>query len=297
MNALHSLTPYVVVTPVRDEAPHIARTIRSMLAQTHRPSRWVIVDDGSTDETPTIINQLTQGHDWVTVANTGNETRRLGSAEIFAFERGMAQLTAADEHEFVVKLDGDVAFAADYFERLIGRLAQDPRWGIASGVYREEAEGGWQPVMMPNYHAAGACKVVRRACYEAIGGFVASKGWDTVDEIRAGQLGWRTGHFTDITFDHLKPEGSSMGAMRTHRFHGAIYYQTGGGLAFLVAKAVHRGLTRAPYGMSGVGMLIGFLRPLLARTPRLVSRAEARYYRAMLRRRVADTIWRRLRWR
>ncbi len=291
-----AMPPYVVVTPVRDEARHIAQTIASMLAQTHRPQRWVIVDDGSTDETPQIISRMTQGQRWITVVQTGNESRRLGSAEVIAFDRGLQHIAADETYEFIVKLDGDLCFEADYFTRLIACMAADPRWGIASGVYCEERLGRWEPVTMPTYHAAGACKVVRRACYEAIGGFVASKGWDTVDEIRAGRLGWTTGHFPAIEFHHLKPEGAAMGALRTHHFHGAIYYQTGGDLLFLLAKALHRSLTKSPFMLSGLAMVLGYLQPLLARRSRLVDPGEARYYRAMLRRRLAESLTRRLRW-
>jgi poly-beta-1,6-N-acetyl-D-glucosamine synthase len=291
-----ALPAYVVVTPVRDEARHIAQTIASMLAQTHRPQRWVIVDDGSTDETPQIIACMTRGQAWIVVAQTGNDARRLGSAEVIAFDRGMQRIPADEAYEFIVKLDGDVRFEADYFERLIGRMAADERWGITSGVYCEERLGYWEPVAMPPYHAAGACKVVRRACFAAIGGFVASKGWDTVDEIRAGRIGWKTGHFPDIRFHHLKPEGAAMGALRTHHFHGAIYYQTGGDMAFLAAKALHRSLTKAPFVLSGLAMVLGYVQPLLARRPRLVDTSEARYYRTMLRRRLAESLTQRLRW-
>ena len=107
---------------------------------------------------------------------------------------------------------------------------------------------------MPPYHAAGASKVVRRACFEAIGGFVARKGWDTVDEIRAGLRGWKTGHFPDIQFRHLKPEGVSMGALRPIA-STVIYYQTGGGFLFLLVKAAHRMVSPRPYVIGGLAML------------------------------------------
>jgi poly-beta-1,6-N-acetyl-D-glucosamine synthase len=287
---------YVVVTPVRDEASHIAHTISSMLAQTHRPLCWVIVDDGSTDETPQIIERMTRGHDWIVVAQTGNEARRLGSAEVIAFDRGVACLPSHIAYDFIVKLDGDLRFEPNYFQRLFAHMGDDTSWGIASGVYREQHGDEWLPVAMPLYHAAGACKVVRRACFEAIGGFVTSKGWDTVDEIRAGRLGWKTGHFSEIWFDHLKPEGKAMGALQTHHFHGAIYYQTGGGLLFLLAKAAHRAVTKPPYLLGGLSMLLGYMQPLATRKPRLVSTAEAHYYRSMLRQRFVASVSRRLRW-
>lgn len=288
------LPHYVIVTPVRDEARYIAATLESVKAQTHRPLCWVIVDDGSSDLTPDILREHTQGVPWITVLSTGSAQRKLGSAEVLAFQQGMAALNPALDHEFIVKLDGDLRLPPDYFERLLQRMAAHPDWGIASGVYCESKPGqtGWTPVPMPAYHAAGASKVIRRACYEQIGGFVARKGWDTVDEIRAGLHGWRTGHFDDIRFQHLKPEGMAMGTLRTHVFHGEIYYQTGGGILFLLAKVAHRMVAGHPLVLGGLAMLWGYLVPLLLHRPRLVNQEEARFYRAMLNSRLASPVTR-----
>ncbi len=286
MSSNPPLPPYVIVTPARDEAAYISVTLLSVIAQTHRPLRWVIVDDGSTDRTPEILRRHTRGWQWITVVSTGSRERRLGSAEVLAFQRGLAEIDADLPYEFIVKLDADLRLPPDYFGRLLARMSAEPRLGIASGVYCELARGSWVPVGMPDYHAAGASKVVRRQCFEEIGGFVARSGWDTVDEIRADLRGWRTGHFDDIRFQHLKPEGTAMGRLRTHRFHGDIYYQTGGGPAFLLAKAAHRMVTAQPPVIGGLAMLWGYLLPLLTRRERLVSDAEARHYRAMLNRRL-----------
>jgi biofilm PGA synthesis N-glycosyltransferase PgaC len=295
MTCARALPAYVVVTPVRDEARFIGDTLVSMVEQTHRPLLWVIVDDGSTDRTPEILREHAKNVPWITVVSTGSTQRRLGSAEVLAFQRGFAEIDPDVRYDFIVKLDGDLRLPPTYFERLIARMATHPRWGIASGVYSEQTIGTqasqpWLPVHMPAYHAAGASKVVRRQCFEQIGGFVAKKGWDTVDEIRAGMRGWQTGHFDDIRFLHLKPEGVAMGTLRTHRFHGEIYYQTGGGLLFLLVKAAHRMVRSKPLLLGGLAMLWGYLAPLLSRQQRLVNDDEARFYRALLNRRLTRPV-------
>lgn len=286
------LPSYAIVTPVRDEAGYIAQTIESVIAQSHRPARWVIVDDGSTDQTPAIVRASTSGVNWISVLSTGSQRRNLGSAEIVAFAKGLATIQDMT-FDYLVKLDGDVRLERDYFKQILDRMSSEPRWGIASGVYCEEMGGRWMPVKMPAYHAAGASKVIRRECYQEIGGFVPRKGWDTVDEIRAGLNGWKTGHFPDIQFRHLKPEGVAMGALSTHRFHGEIYYQTGGGVPFLLAKSLHRMCTAKPLLLGGLAMVMGYLAAQLGGTPRLVSTAEARFYRRMLNRRLLNAATRR----
>jgi biofilm PGA synthesis N-glycosyltransferase PgaC len=285
-----ALPPYVIVTPVRDEARFVADTLLSVLAQTHRPLRWIIVDDGSTDGTAQILQWHSQDVPWVSIVSTASTERRLGSAEVLAFQRGLADVPADLQYDFIVKLDADVRLPRNYFERLLGRMAADPQWGIASGVYCESTGGAWLPTPMPSYHAAGASKVVRRTCFEQIGGFVPKKGWDTLDEIRAGLRGFRTGHFDDIRFQHLKPEGMAMGELQTHRFHGDIYYQTGGGALFLLAKVLHRMLHARPLLLGGLAMLSGYILPLVQRRPRLVDDEEARFYRSLLNRRLSRPV-------
>jgi poly-beta-1,6-N-acetyl-D-glucosamine synthase len=161
-----TLPQYVVVTPVRDEARHVVATVRSMRAQAHPPALWVIVDDGSTDATPRLLREATAGAAWIRVVATGSTERRLGSAEVLAFQRGVAEIPPDAAYEYIVKLDGDLDLPADYFARLLRRMEADPRWGIASGRYCEWHDGAWVPIAMPPYHAAGASKVLRRACFE-----------------------------------------------------------------------------------------------------------------------------------
>jgi hypothetical protein len=153
-------------------------------------------------------------------------------------------------------------------------------------VYLESGKGGvWRPVVMPSYHAAGACKVICRGCFEEIGGFVPAAGWDTVDEIRAISKGWKTGHFADLRMKHHKSEGSGIGTIRTSVMHGEIYYRTGGSGLFFLLKFLRRMGTK-PYGVGALALLWGYLRALRERKELLVSQAEAACYRDLLSRRV-----------
>src|SRR4029079_12675839 len=113
-----------------------------------------------------------------------------GSAEAQAFKYGYDSLGTTD-YEFIIKLDGDLSFGPEHLAGVLQRFREDPTLGIASGIYCELSEGDvWKHVRLPWYHAFGACKVVRRSCFEEIGGFRTAPGWDTVDEIRAWHRGW-----------------------------------------------------------------------------------------------------------
>jgi len=283
---LPTLPRYLVVSPVKDEERYVERTLRSMTEQTVLPVRWIIVDDGSADGTADLLHRYARDHAWIQIVTREKRgARQPGSAVMHAFYHGLehADGMACD---YLVKLDCDLELPQNYFETLFARFEQNPRLGIASGVYLEEGPRGWSAIGMPTYHAAGASKVMRAKCFEEIGGFVRERGWDTVDEVRAQVKGWATTHFPDIQFRHLKPEGSGIGNLRTNVMHGDIYFLTGGGPLFFLLKVAHRMVFGSPPLVGGLAMLYGYLRSWLSRRERLVSPVEARHYRRLLNRRL-----------
>ncbi|MGB6729294.1 MAG: glycosyltransferase family 2 protein, partial [Terracidiphilus sp.] len=108
---------YVIITPVRDEEEHLEGTIESVCSQTVLPTEWVIVDDGSSDNTGTIADRYAEMHSWIHVLHRQNRGfRKSGGGVMEAFYDGYNTLQCRD-WDFLVKLDGDLSFAADYFEK------------------------------------------------------------------------------------------------------------------------------------------------------------------------------------
>jgi glycosyltransferase involved in cell wall biosynthesis len=281
---------YIIISPVKDEAAYVEETIRCVLSQTVRPAQWVIVDDGSRDNTRAILEKYRRNHDWIKVIRLQtNVKRQPGSSVIQAFNKGYESIKD-EQIDFIVKLDCDLKFERDYFEKILSRFRDDAKLGIASGVYLEDRGKGFSAVKMPDYHAAGASKVVRTACFKAIGGFIAEKGWDTIDEIKAQLHGWKTGHFKEIIFYHLKNEGTGIGFVRTNRMHGEIYYLTGGSKLFFALKLAHRMVFGTPFLIGGIMMLIGYLSLSIKGTEVLISETEADVYRDLLKKRIMHKI-------
>jgi poly-beta-1,6-N-acetyl-D-glucosamine synthase len=285
-----STDSYVIITPARNEGQYLQKTIDSVVSQTLRPSKWIIVNDGSTDDTGPLVDTAAKMHSWIQAVHRPDRGfRKTGSGVIEAFNSGL-QFVADSPWEFIVKLDCDLTFAPDYFERIIGKFSGAPELGIASGVYLEKRQKSqWREVAMPAYHTAGACKVVRRECFAQIGGFIMDRGWDTVDEIRAMTKGWKTTHFKDLKMKHMKPEGSSIGLWRTNVMLGEIYYLTGGSKFFFTLKLVGRSL-RSPVVVGDIAMLLGYVRMVAKRQRKLVSAEEARCYRALLNARIISQV-------
>jgi glycosyltransferase involved in cell wall biosynthesis len=280
----------VVISPVRDEERYIEATISSMMSQTIKPEKWIIVNDGSTDRTGHIIEEYGRRHDWIRIIHKEDKGfRNPGGGVIEAFNHGYRQVKSLD-HQYVAKLDCDISFHSDYFERLIQEFAKNKKLGIASGIYLEHLNGKWRPISMPSYHAAGASKILRKECFDQIGGFIAMRGWDTVDEIKAQFAGWETCHFKNLKFLHHKIEGTGIGPLKTSNMHGDIYYLTGGSLTFFILKCIHRMLTGRPPVLAGVSMLIGYLSSLASRKPKLLTVQEEKYYKKVLNSRIRESL-------
>lgn len=274
---------YIIVSPVKDEERYLESTLDSVLSQTVKPNLWVLVDDGSRDNTPKILASYASRCSWIKVVRVDRDAeRRPSNAEIRAFQTGFETIQHLD-YSYIVKLDCDLALPPTYFEDILARFRTDEQLGIASGVYLEKSkEGQWLPVKMPWYHASGASKVVRKECFEQIGGFTKFRIWDTADEVRAQMAGWHTRHFEDLQFRHLKYEGSGIGFMKTNALHGEIYYLCGGDPFFFLLKAAHRTITGKPFLLGGFAMIWGYLKAWSSGRGILFSEAEAKFYRRML---------------
>lgn len=255
---------YVVITPVRNEAAFISRTIASMIAQTVRPAQWVIVDDGSTDNTADTVCAQIAGHPWIRLVQRPDRGfRQRGGGVIEAFNEGYNVLTIID-YQFIVKLDGDVSFAPDYFERLLAQFAAQDRLGIAGGTCYVQDGTSWRPEEVDLTHVRGATKMYRRVCFEAIGGLVAHLGWDGVDEWQARTRGWKVQSFLDIPLYHYRPTGAVKGFIRGRIEQGRGAYYMGYHPLFVLARSVRR-MGDRPLVLGGLGLLWGYVSDWLYR--------------------------------
>src|SRR5689334_14683595 len=110
----HNLS-YVLVTPARNEAAHIDRTIRSVLSQTILPTTWAIVSDGSTDRTDEIVKGYLAENPWITFIRMPEHRDRNFAAKVTCFNAGYEVLND-QRYDIIGNLDADTSFSSDYFE-------------------------------------------------------------------------------------------------------------------------------------------------------------------------------------
>ncbi len=269
----------LVITPVRNEADYLPRTIASLVAQTVHPTLWIIVDDGSTDATAEIATQAAAEHDWIRLYRRPDRgVRKVGGGVIEAFYDGVGQ-TRLEDFEFVCKLDGDLELGPTYFQRLFEKFAQDPRLGTASGKCWLVTDTGLQRERTRDDFSLGAAKLYRRTCFEDIGGFVREVMWDGIDCHRCRMLGWRAASFHDdeLQIRHLRRMGSSFRSIHHGRMRwGYGQYYMGTHPLYALAICCYRMLER-PWIVGGVLILAGYLGGHLKKKPRYEDATFRRY--------------------
>jgi poly-beta-1,6-N-acetyl-D-glucosamine synthase len=274
---------YCLITPCRDEATYARRTLDSIVNQTVRPALWVIVDDGSTDETPAILAEYAAKHPFIRVVRREDRGKRaVGPGVVDAFYAGYSTIDPK-AFDYVCKLDLDLDIPERYFETLMARMRAEPRIGTCSGKpYFPGKDGQLVSEACGDEMSVGMIKFYRTACFEQIGGFVREVMWDGIDCHRCRMMGWIACSWDEpeLRFIHLRPMGSSQQGIFTGRMrHGYGQWFMGTGLAYMTASAMFR-MTRPPYLVGGLAMWWGFVWAML----KMKSRYEDHQFRSFLRR-------------
>jgi glycosyltransferase involved in cell wall biosynthesis len=256
----------LLITPCRDEAEHLERTLASVAAQTRPPDLWLIIDDGSTDATPAILDRWAARLPYLEVlrsrrrAPRGDGSDGLAiAAEAVAFNEALGTV-ALGEFSHVGKLDADIELAPDYFRCLIDRFAVESDLGIVGGCLLEDHGRGWRPAGGPDHHVRGALKLYRRDCLEALGGGIQERlGWDTIDEVEARMRGYRTRSLPRPTARHLRPVATRGGILRGRARLGRAAFILRYSPWWVAAKSARMTLER-PLVSGGLAYFWGYLR-------------------------------------
>ena len=246
------------------------QTLDSVIAQTTPPTKWVIVDDGSTDDTPSILADYARQHPWIEVVTRADRGKRaVGPGVIEAFYAGYETIRPQD-FDYVCKLDLDLRLPPKYFELLMQRMAATPQIATCSGKSYIEQGGQLVDENHGDETSLGMTKFYRVSCFEAIGGFVREVMWDGIDCHRCRMMGWIACSWNEpeLRFVHLRPMGSSQAGIYTGRMrHGYGQYFMGTGMLYMAASAASR-IRERPFLTGSLAMFWGWLRSALKGEPR-----------------------------
>jgi len=234
---------YVLITTAYNEGQSIAATIEAVLSQSAVPRKWVIVSDGSTDGTDSIIRQYAaQNHFIEYIRRERNETSANFMSKVHALHKGYSALSGTS-FKFIGILDADITFDSNYYDQIIGKFDENPRLGIAGGFIYERVRDTFRSRPSNSVASvAGAIQLFRRECYETIGGHVPISygGEDWLCEILARKQGWTVMAFPSIVAYHHKPNDAKRGVIKDSMRQGMMDYTVGSHPLFEFMKCIRR---------------------------------------------------------
>jgi glycosyltransferase involved in cell wall biosynthesis len=260
---------YILITAARNEEAFLELTIQSVVQQTVRPLRWVIVSDGSTDRTDEIAGRYAARHDWIEFVRMPERRERNFAGKAGCFNAAYERVRHLP-FDLVGNLDADLTFVPDYYEYLLARFAADPKLGLGGTPFCEEGHT-YDYRFSSTEHVSGAAQLFRRECFEEIGGYVPVKGGgiDVIAVLTARLKGWHTQTFTGRVCDHHRPMSSANYRSRfvANIKLGQRAYRMGFHPLWQIFRSVYQ-MTKRPYVTGGCALAIGYFWSLLCREPR-----------------------------
>ena len=273
--------PYVLISPARNEEKNIEKTIQSMINQTHLPLKWVIVNDGSTDSTASIVRRYLPKYGWIEMIEMPMRRDRSFAAKVNGFNSGYEKVKHLD-YEVIGNLDADLSFEKDYLEFLMCKFAEDLSLGVTGTIFKEE--GGYSSdtdSFEGQTHVAGGCQLFRRKCFEQVGGYIPNRagGIDWIAVTTARMQGWKTRSYREKWFFHHRSLGTAERSVLASGFsYGEKDYYLGGHPVWELFRVFYK-MTKQPYVIGGAALGLGYLWALICRTPRPVSDDLMKFHR------------------
>ncbi|MGB8324087.1 MAG: glycosyltransferase family 2 protein [Candidatus Acidiferrum sp.] len=272
---------YVLITPARNEAAFIELTLKSVVAQTVRPLKWVIVSDGSTDGTDEIVTKYLADNPWIELLRMPERRERHFAGKVHAFNAGYARVKDLP-FEIVGSLDADLSFDSEYFLFLLAKLAENTELGLVGTPFQDGPNKTYDYRFVSIEHVSGACQLFRRQCFEDIGGYQPVKGGgiDHIAVLTARMKGWKTRTFTEKMSIHHRPMGTAERGTFKARFKtGSLDYALGGHPLWELFRTCYQ-MGRRPVLMGGLTLLAGYLWAFVTRAERPISPELVKFRRS-----------------
>ncbi len=273
------MVKYVVISPVRNEEDYLRKTIESLANQTIKPMEWIIVNDGSTDKTEEIIKEYMPKYGWIRLLTLSDRGYYYpGTGVVNVVKKGYETVQTKD-WEYLVKLDCDLSFDKDYFEKLFNEFDKNPKLGIASGCVYLPINNQLIQEAAQTDHPVGASKVYKRQCWDAIDGLKPIPGWDLADLLSAQMNGWETANFFDLVIVHYRLTGSRRKGLFGPKFlQGRFEYRHGYAFLYTCFKSIFH-LFSKPFIIGSIGKVTGYLYAAIIREPYLFEKDMRKFLR------------------
>lgn len=268
-----------IIIPSYNEEKYIEHTLNSLINQTLKPKKIVLVNDNSTDGSEEIMNAFAKAYSYISVVKTNETSQHLpGSKVINAFNTGLKHLNTS--FDIICKFDADLIFPSDYLEKITAVFNNNPKAGIVGGFCHIESQGKWALENLTNKdHIRGALKAYRKECFDEIGGLKPAMGWDTVDELLAKYHQWEILTLEELKVKHLKPTGGTYTKAAKYK-QGEAFYRLRYGFALTTIASLKLAKRKGKFSFF-LDYVKGYLRANRAKKEYLVSEEAGRFIRSL----------------
>ena len=271
---------YVIITPAHNEEAFIEQTIHSMIQQTVRPFKWIIVNDASTDGTANIAEKYTREHPFIKLVNRNREAGRDFGKKVHAFNRGLEELRNLS-YDFIGNLDADITFEPHYFENILREFEADSKLGIGGGIVYTRFTNSFVTYDNTIDSVGGKVQLFRRECFEVIGGYRPLKfgGIDATAEIMARMKGWKVRKsLPNPVFEHRRTGFAHGQPLMAMLRDGRKFYSLGYDPIFYLFRCIYR-LRDYPFLLGSGAALLGYLCSMIRRQPVVLPSEVVAYLR------------------
>jgi len=280
---------YVIITPAKDEAEYIEKTLSSVVKQTVLPEEWIIVDDNSTDNSAEIVQKYRANYSWIKLLKKDvPEEKRLGGAKVVrAFNYGFNNISK-NNYDVVVKLDADLTLPPDYFEFILNEFKKDEKLGLCGGAIVNETRQGLVREKTASYHVRGAFKAYRLTAFKSMGGLRVTFGWDGIDEFLLLEKGWKLKVLDNLIVIHHRVMGTETGQNKYSFRMGILCYHMGYGFLLTLFRAAKRAISINPLLINGFFVVFGYFAGIFAEDELKLPKSTKKFIRHFQYRRIVN---------
>jgi glycosyltransferase involved in cell wall biosynthesis len=272
---------YILLTPCKNEENNLQHLINSIVDQTVKPKLWVIIDDGSTDNTSKIIAKAEKEHLWIKSIQLKPKKRDLGKnlaktlKKGFEFAESLCE-TNNIEYSYLANVDADLRLEETFFGNLINEFEEDPLLGIASGGTKHLIGNKLIQAKLRYDEPSGGHMVIRKKCFDDCDGFPISYNYDSVLKAKARLRGWKTRRFEENIAIECRDVNSAEGYWKGFFNKGEASYYLNHNPIHVLARSI-KYLMKRPFYI-GFAYILGYISFSLMKRDKLPDIEVKKYY-------------------
>ncbi|AKB76160.1 glycosyltransferase [Methanosarcina lacustris Z-7289] len=275
---------YLLITPAKNEEINLPDVSESVTGQKVTPALWIIVDDGSTDETPRVLEGLKAQYSWIHSIRLPPRPRDITFHYSYVCKQGFDH--ALDyckengiEYEYIGLLDADTIPEENYFGKLIGEFEKDSSLGIASGgVYYDVGDNLSREVSDKNL-PRGTGRLWRKSCFLETEGYPVEPSPDSISNTKALLRGWQLKQYADVVEIQTRKTSAGEGLWKGYVKNGWMAYYVDKNLPVVLLNTLYYSLKSPHY--TGIAYLSGYLNSAIKREKKITDMEIRTYYRRL----------------